>query len=87
MISFCDYYVSSDTGPIHIAAAQGVHCIGLYGPNTPVVYGPYTKDKTIFYTKLACSPCMTNLNLKETKCKNNLCMQKIRVEDVFNAIK
>jgi len=86
LISLCDYYVSSDTGPIHIAAAQSTHCIGLYGPNTPVVYGPYTNNKTIFYARLACSPCMTNLNLKETKCKNNLCMQKITVKDVFDSI-
>lgn len=87
LISLCDHYISSDTGPIHIAAAQNVHCIGLYGPNTPDIYGPYTNNKTIFYARLHCSPCMTNLNLKETKCKNNLCMQKISVAEVFNAVK
>jgi ADP-heptose:LPS heptosyltransferase len=87
IISVCDYFISSDTGPIHIAAAQGIHCIGLYGPNTPFIYGPYTDKKDIFYIKIACSPCMTNLNLKKTDCKNNVCMQKINVYEVFDSIK
>lgn len=34
-------FVGSDTGPLHLAAALGVPCVGLYGPTNPEVCGPY----------------------------------------------
>ena len=33
--------VASDTGPLHLAAAAGTPCVGLYGPTLPEVCGPY----------------------------------------------
>lgn len=37
------FYVGSDTGPMHIAAAVGTPCISLYGPTLPVRSGAYGK--------------------------------------------
>ncbi len=34
-------FIGSDTGPIHMAAAVGVPCIGIYGPTRPEECGPY----------------------------------------------
>ena len=34
-------FVGSDTGPLHLAAALGTPCVGLYGPTLPQVCGPY----------------------------------------------
>lgn len=34
-------FIGSDTGPLHIAAAVGTHCIGLYGPMPARRNGPY----------------------------------------------
>ena len=33
--------VAGDTGPLHLAAALGVACVGLYGPTDPARTGPY----------------------------------------------
>jgi ADP-heptose:LPS heptosyltransferase len=33
--------VSGDTGPLHLAAAVGTPCVGLYGPTRPEDSGPY----------------------------------------------
>jgi heptosyltransferase I len=33
--------VGADTGPLHLAAAMGTRCIGLYGPTDPRRNGPY----------------------------------------------
>lgn len=33
--------VAADTGPLHVAAAVGVPCVGLYGPTLAVRNGPY----------------------------------------------
>ena len=34
-------FISSDTGPLHLAAAVGTPCVGLYGPWPSEVHGPY----------------------------------------------
>ena len=34
-------FVGSDTGPLHMAAAVGVPCVGIYGPTRPEECGPY----------------------------------------------
>ncbi|MDZ4820867.1 MAG: glycosyltransferase family 9 protein [Planctomycetota bacterium] len=35
------FFVSSDTGPLHLAAAVGTSCIGLFGPMSAMRNGPY----------------------------------------------
>jgi len=37
----CRLFVGSDTGPLHIAAAVGTPCVGLYGPWPAERHGPY----------------------------------------------
>ncbi len=34
-------FISSDTGPLHLAAAVDTPCVGLYGPWPSEVHGPY----------------------------------------------
>ncbi len=34
-------FVGSDTGPLHLAAAVGTPCVGLYGPWPAEKHGPY----------------------------------------------
>jgi ADP-heptose:LPS heptosyltransferase len=33
--------VAADTGPLHIAAALGIPCVGLFGPTSAIRNGPY----------------------------------------------
>jgi len=33
--------VAADTGPLHVAAALGTPCVGLYGPTAAERNGPY----------------------------------------------
>jgi len=35
------FFLGGDTGPLHIAAACGTPCVGLYGPTDPAKCGPY----------------------------------------------
>lgn len=34
-------FVGSDTGPLHLAAAVGTPCVGIFGPTLPALSGPY----------------------------------------------
>jgi heptosyltransferase-2 len=49
--------VANDSGPLHVAAAVGVPCVGLYGPVDPRWSAPMAKKSKTFYTGLDCSPC------------------------------
>jgi lipopolysaccharide heptosyltransferase I len=41
LVAGAKLFVGSDTGPLHLAAAMGAPCVGLYGPTRPEVCGPY----------------------------------------------
>ena len=60
LIEKCNLFIGNDTGPMHIAAAQGVKTIGLFGPNLPVRFGPYGKDNISVYKGHNCqyNPCI-----------------------------
>lgn len=45
LIQRASLVVANDSGPVHIAAAVGTSVLGLYGPTSPVLYGPYPLDK------------------------------------------
>lgn len=86
LISRCKIFVSSDTGPLHLASAMNIPIISFFGPNTPLLYGPLGEKNLIFYKNLHCSPCTTNFNEKTTNCKHFKCINDISFEEVKNKI-
>ncbi len=82
IMSKADLMISADSGPIHIASAIGIPVIGLYGPDSPLLTGPFTEKKRVFYLNLPCSPCY-----KRPVCNGSFeCMDKITPEDVAKAV-
>jgi lipopolysaccharide heptosyltransferase II len=81
------FIVSNDTASVHIASAMGTPVVGLYGPNTPMLYGPLGDDDIVFYHELPCSPCLCNLTSKLSGCRHAICMESIMVDEVFEAIR
>ena len=47
LLTRTDLFVSSDTGPMHVAASMGCKTIGLFGPETPVRFGPFPPNQHI----------------------------------------
>jgi ADP-heptose:LPS heptosyltransferase len=85
LIARAALYVSNDSGPVHLASALGVPVLGLYGPNTPRLYGPLARGSVAFYDAPPCSPCITNFNYKTSRCRNPVCIRAIEVEEVAAA--
>jgi ADP-heptose:LPS heptosyltransferase len=85
LLSRADVLVANDTGPVHLASALGVPVLGLYGPNTPLLYGPLSPGSVSFYDPPPCSPCITNLNYKTSRCRNPVCIRAIEVDNVAAA--
>jgi len=85
LLSRASLLISNDTGPVHIASALGVSVLGLYGPNTPDLYGPLSAGSAAFYEPPPCSPCITNFNYKTSRCLNPVCIRAITVDAVSEA--
>lgn len=73
--------VTTDTGPMHMAAAMGCPVVALFGPTAPWRTGPYGRGHRIIRAEVDCSPCF------KKKCDHVTCMKEIKVEEVFEAAK
>jgi len=86
LIGNCDAYLSNDTGPMHIAACMGVKTVGLFGPNTPVLWAPYGKGNISLY-KTTLPPAIENDKGKFREGNRDGYMGPITSEEVFDAVR
>jgi len=89
-----DLFITSDSGPLHLAALTKIKTISFFGPETPVLYGPKNPNHVVFYKGPYCSPCLNVYNVKTAmygnkRCfeGNNKCMYSITVEEVLEKAK
>jgi 3-deoxy-D-manno-octulosonic-acid transferase/heptosyltransferase-1 len=73
----CEVLISTDTGPMHIAAAMDCPVIALFGPTAPWRTGPFGDVHQVIREDLGCSPCF------KKKCSHRTCMKRITVDKVF----
>lgn len=74
-------FVSGDTGPLHIAAALNIPCVGIYGPSSPERNGPYGKMHRVVQTDISCRNCFRRF------CSSKECMKSIPVNKVIETIR
>lgn len=95
LISKSKLFIGNDSGPMHIAAAQGVKTLGLFGPNAPIRFGPYGKGNIGLYKGYNCefSPCINVHKGEVPDClypKNSndyqKCMKNISVNDALKEV-
>lgn len=73
--------VTTDSGPMHIAAAVGTPVVALFGPTDPNRTGPYGPGHHVIRRELSCSPCLRK------RCETKKCMQEISVGEVFDTVR
>ncbi|MBQ7884179.1 MAG: glycosyltransferase family 9 protein [Phascolarctobacterium sp.] len=78
----CSLIITNDSGPMHVAISQKVPIVAMYGPSSPKLYGPYTKDATIV---TAVPPCMGCAGGMKHKCDDMQCMTRLTVDQVVEA--
>lgn len=81
-----DVMVTNDSGPAHYATLTTIDVVTLFGPESPMAFGARTQRSHLLWAGLACSPCVNAFNQRVTTCANNLCMQAISVDEVFDRI-
>lgn len=75
-----DLLVSTDTGPMHLAAAMGKPAVALFGSTAPWRTGPFGSGHRILRSGMECSPCFRR------NCDHKSCMERISVEAVYREV-
>ena len=83
LLSMAELLLSNDNGPAHFAAAAGTKTLALFSTDSPFVYGPLG-NCVIAYTFYQCSPCIGAYNHKNSRCRDNKCLQSLAPEKVLD---
>lgn len=75
--------VTNDSGPAHFATLTPIQTITLFGPETPLLFAANSPRSHPLWAGIACSPCVSAYNNRVSSCSNNLCMQRITVDQIF----
>jgi heptosyltransferase-2 len=78
MFERCAVVVSADSGPLHIAVARHVPVVGIYGPTTPVVFGPYRARAIVLESPECC--------LHHHDACRHWCINAITTDEVMQAV-
>ncbi len=75
-----DVAVTTDTGPMHLAAAVGTPVAAVFGPTAPWRTGPFGRQHRVIRAGLSCSPCFRR------RCPTPECMTGLGVAEVLAAV-
>jgi ADP-heptose:LPS heptosyltransferase len=78
--------VTNDIGPAHFASMTPIRVVTLFGLETPALFAARSPNATALWAGIACSPCENAYNNRQSVCRNNLCMQAITVDHVFEKV-
>ncbi|GLI39691.1 lipopolysaccharide heptosyltransferase II [Geobacter hydrogenophilus] len=80
IIKRCDFFVTNDSGPMHIAAAFGVPLVAIFGSTDHTTTSPFTERAVVVRSQADCAPCL----LRECP-SDHRCMTGVSVDDVVKA--
>jgi heptosyltransferase-2 len=80
LIKRCDFFITNDSGPMHIAAAFEVPLVAIFGPTDFTTTSPLSEKSIVVSRDVECAPCLLR------KCPtDHRCMKGVTVEDVVAA--
>ena len=78
LIKRCGFFVTNDSGLMHVAAALGVTLVAIFGSTDPIATGPRGPKARIVQHETECAPC-----LKQECPEDYRCMLSITPEEVW----
>ena len=88
ILTRCALLICNDSGIMHLAAALQVPLVALFGPQSPVKFGPWGEKCRVIYKRFPCSPCKQKF-FQECKPSHRLspeCVEAISIEEVLDEI-
>ena len=79
-----DLLITNDGGPGHFASLTPIRTMIFFGPETARLYGPLGPRATVLESGIACSPCLSAYNHRQTFCDgDNQCLKRIPPDPVL----
>jgi heptosyltransferase-2 len=82
LIKRCNFFITNDSGPMHIAAAFRIPLVAVFGPTDHRTTYPYCENSLIVRKEVACAPC-----LKRECPLDHRCMKEVTAQEVIEAAK
>lgn len=80
LIRRCNFFITNDSGPMHIAAAFDVPLVAIFGSTDHTGTSPYTSNAVVVREDVECAPC----KLRECP-TDHRCMTTVTEEAVITA--
>ena len=80
LIKRCNFFITNDSGPMHIAAAFDVPLVAIFGSTDHTGTSPYNSKSVVVRNNVECAPC----KLRECP-TDHRCMTTVTEESVINA--
>lgn len=86
IVLYClsEVLITNDSGPAHFATLTPIDVVVLFGPETPQLFAARSPRTHVLWAGLACSPCINAFNNRNSSCRDNVCMKRIAVSEVFD---
>jgi len=80
--------ITNDGGPLHIAVANKVKTVSIFGPVDEKVYGPYpaSENHIVITARINCRPCYRNFKMPPCD-QNRQCVYSVDSDNVFQAVR
>ncbi|MFZ5773922.1 MAG: lipopolysaccharide heptosyltransferase I [Thermodesulfobacteriota bacterium] len=69
--------ITTDTGPMHVAAAMDTPVVALFGPTAPWRTGPFGPNHRVLRVELACGPCLKRICPRDHECMTRLTVGQV----------
>ncbi len=87
LISSSAAVVATDGMILHLSAALGKNCVGIFGPTHPEIGGPWGGSHEKVWLGLPCSPCYGSLSVgKSGGCPTRECLVHLPMELVYSKL-
>jgi lipopolysaccharide heptosyltransferase II len=80
LIRRCNFFITNDSGPMHLAAAFNVPLVAIFGPTDNTTTSPYSSNSVVVRSEIECAPC-----LKRECPTDHRCMTEVTAENVMDA--
>jgi heptosyltransferase-2 len=88
LLARCSLLVCNDSGVMHLGAALGVPLVAVFGPQSPVKFGPWGEKCRTMYAEFPCSPCRQKFfrECEPSPRGRPACVEAITIQQVLDGV-